>query len=287
MVELLDQDIQTKEILKWKGLHLFHFSASSCSQKTRIVLNIKGLEWSSHEVDLGKSEHLTPWYLGINPRGLVPTLIMDGTVYIESNDIIQLLDEKFPQHKLIPNNFQHHIQELLHHENDLHLDLRTLTFRFTQPRGKTPRTAADLNNYRNGGSGTVRGKVDPDKIREIEFWEKAATQGITNQAIKKSAARFRVSLEELDHLLTKNQYLLSNTLSILDIAWFIYVNRLVRCGYPMEKLHPNVNSWFQRLRKEPEFAKEIIVPPEIQKAVEANHRQQQETKTTLVDVAGL
>jgi hypothetical protein len=55
----------------------------------------------------------------------------------------------------------------------------------------------------------------------------------------------------------------------------------------MEKLHLNVNSWFQRLRKEPEFAKEIIVPPEIQKAVEANHRQQQETKTTLVDVAGL
>jgi hypothetical protein len=27
--------------------------------------------------------------------------------------------------------------------------------------------------------------------------------------------------------------------------------------------------------------------PEIQKTVEANHRQQQETKTTLVDVAGL
>jgi hypothetical protein len=55
----------------------------------------------------------------------------------------------------------------------------------------------------------------------------------------------------------------------------------------VENLHPNVNSWFQQLRKEPAFAKEIIVPPEIQKAVEANHRQQQETRTTLVDVADL
>ena len=102
MVKLLNQDIQTKEVLEWKGLHLFHFWGSSCSQKTRIVLNMKDLKWSSHEVNLGKSEHFLPWYLGINPRGLVPTLIKDGEVHIESNDIIQLLDSMSPQNKLVP-----------------------------------------------------------------------------------------------------------------------------------------------------------------------------------------
>ena len=287
MVELLDQDIKTREVLSWKGLHLFHFSGSSCSQKTRIVLNVKGLEWSSHEIDIGNSEHFTPWYLGINPRGLVPTLIFNGTIHIESNDIIQLLDERFENNKLIPPNFRNEISELLHHENDLHLDLRTLTFRFTQPRGRAPRTAKDLVNYRKGGSGTVRGIIDMDKVREINFWEKTASEGITDEAVKLSASRFRDALEELDARLKNNQYLMGNTLNILDIAWFIYVNRLIRCGYPMARLHLNVSSWFQTLRKRPEFAKEIVVPSKIQQAVEANQNKQQKLGTTLVDVADL
>jgi glutathione S-transferase len=287
MVKLLDSDIQTKEVLSWEGLHLFHFLGSACSQKTRIILNMKDLKWVSHEINLGKKEHFTPWCLGINPRGLVPTLIMDGSVYIESNDIIQLLDEKFPQNKLVPKNFQNKMDELLCHENDLHLDLRTITFRFTQHRGKTPRTTEDLQNYRKGGAGTVEGKADPDKIREIEFWEKVASEGIPDQAVKKSAKRFRINLERLDKTLVKTQYLLGNSISILDVAWFIYANRLILCGYPVKKLHPNVNKWFESLLKRPEFAKEIIVSPEIAKAVETNYQRQKETKTTLVDIADL
>ncbi len=287
MVQLLDQDIQTREVLDWKGVHLFHFMASSCSQKTRIVLNLKGIEWESHQIDLGKSEHYTPWYLGINPRGLVPALILDGTVHIESNDIIQLLDQKFPEKKLIPDGLENQMSELLHHEDDLHLDLRTLTFRFTQPRGKDPRSKEDLKNYREGGSGTVQGKTDPHKAREIEFWETAAGDGITDQAVKKSAGRFRATLDELDQKLASAPFLMGEELSVLDIAWIIYINRLVRCGYPLERLHPRVNTWFWPLRELPEIANEIGVPPDVQKAVEANHQRQRETKTTLIDVAEL
>ena len=287
MVKLLTQDVQTKEVLEWKGLHLFHFWGSSCSQKTRIVLNIKNLKWSSHEVNLGKSEHFLPWYLGINPRGLVPTLVSDGEVHIESNDIIQLLDSVSPQNKLIPEKFKNKVDKLLQHENNLHLDLRTITFRFTQPRGKTPRTIKDLKNYRNGGTGTVRGKIDTDKIREIEFWEKAANDGITDQAIKESAERFYTSLVNLDNTLAKNQFLLGNEISILDIAWFIYVNRLILCGYPIKRLHPNVDGWFEPLSKRAEFAKEIVMSPDIKEAIKANHQRQRETKTTLTDIANL
>ena len=287
MVRLLNQDIQTKEVLEWKGLHLFHFWGSSCSQKTRIVLNMKDLKWSSHEVNLGKSKHFSSWYLGINPRGLVPTLIKDGAVHIESNDIIQLLDSLSPQNKLVPERFQNKVDKLLRHENDLHLDLRTITFRFTQPRGKTPRTNKDLDYYRKGGTGTVRGKVDTDKIREIEFWEKAANDGITDQAIKKSADRFHTSLVNLDNTLTKSQFLLGKEISILDIAWFIYVNRLTLCGYPIKRLHPNVNAWFKPLSERSEFAKEIIISPDIEEAIKANHQRQRESKTTLADIANL
>ena len=88
MVQLADADIQTREVLDWQGVHLFHFASSSCSQKTRIFLNLKGIEWESHPVDLMRQQNYTPWFLGINPRGLVPVLVHDGVVHIESNDIL-------------------------------------------------------------------------------------------------------------------------------------------------------------------------------------------------------
>ncbi len=287
ITQLLDQDIKTKEVCNWKGVHLFHFMPSSCSQKTRIVFNLKDIAWQSHLIDLGKNKQYSPWYLGINPRGLVPTLVLDGTVHIESNDIIQLIDQEFPEIRLIPQGFESQMSELLRHEDDLHLDLRTLSFRFTQPKAKALRSPEDLKNYREGGTGTVQGKKDPNKEREIAFWETVARDGITDQAVQISATRFRVALSELDDRLTSNPFLLGKSLSILDIAWFVYANRLVRCGYPLERLHPQVNTWFRSLRDRPEFAGEIVVPPEVQKAVEAIHKQQEETDTTLIDVAGL
>jgi len=102
MVQLVDGDIKTREVLDWKGVHVLHFMGSSCSQKLRIFLNLKGIEWQSHIVDLFTNENFRPWFLGINPRGLVPVLVHDGAVHIESNDIIAYLEKTFPTPKLVP-----------------------------------------------------------------------------------------------------------------------------------------------------------------------------------------
>src|SRR4029077_10816395 len=61
-----------------------------------------------HElVDLGKSDtdvhrSLTPEYLKINPNGVVPTLVHDGTIIVESTVIIHYLDDLFPDPPLMP-----------------------------------------------------------------------------------------------------------------------------------------------------------------------------------------
>ena len=47
MVQLLDSDIKTREVLDWKGVHLIHYMGSSCSQKVRIFLNLKSIDWES------------------------------------------------------------------------------------------------------------------------------------------------------------------------------------------------------------------------------------------------
>ena len=287
MVQLLESDIRTREVLGWRGVHLFHFHGSSCSQKTRIVLNLKDVDWTSHHLDISKSENLNERYLGINPRGLVPTLVVDGEVHIESNDVVSLLDARFPEPRLIPEGREAEMAELLRHEDELHLDLRTISFRFTQPRGRAPKSEEVLADYRAGGSGTVLGESDPNKRVEIDFWERIARDGITDAAIRVSAGRFRESFEDLDRRLEAAPYIMGERLSLADIAWFIYVNRLIRCGYPMQRLHPRLFAWFEPLRARADFAREVEVSPEIQKAVEENHRRQREAGETLVDIAGL
>jgi glutathione S-transferase len=77
-----------------RGLHLYHHDLSSCSQRVRMALAELALPFQSHITDLRKNENLSPEYLAINPRGLVPTLVDDGQVVIESIDIIMHLDTR-------------------------------------------------------------------------------------------------------------------------------------------------------------------------------------------------
>ena len=121
-------------------------------------------------VDLFTNENFRPWFLGINPRGLVPVLVHDGTVHIESNDIIQYLEKTFPTPKLIPAGEENEVAALLKYEDDLHLDLRTLSFRFVFAPPGPPKPAEALKSYAASGSGTVQGAKDRDKEIQIEFW---------------------------------------------------------------------------------------------------------------------
>jgi glutathione S-transferase len=157
----------------------------------------------SHLVDLFHNENFQPWFLGINPRGLVPVLVHDGAVHIESNDIIQYLEQKFPSPKLIPAGHENEITALLRHEDDLHLDLRTLSFRFVFNPPGPPKPAAMLESYAANGTGTVRGVKDHDREIQIEFWQRAAKEGFTDERARASAHKFRVAFDALDRRLAQ------------------------------------------------------------------------------------
>ena len=286
MVKLLDHDLQTREILQWTGVHLFHFAGSSCSQKTRIFLNLKEIDWESHPIDLMANANFDPWYLGINPRGLVPTLVIDGEVHIESNDILTELERRFPRPRLIPAGREREVASLLRHEDDLHLDLRTLTFRFIRPYEGPFRSAEALGRYRSGGSGTVVGLSDAHKQREIDFWERN-NAGIPDSAVRTSAAAFKASLDELDANLATAAYLLGDQLTVLDIAWYVYAVRLTTVGYPLQRLHPRVHAWFEALHAREAFAREVARPARQAAAIARFQDELREKGHALSDIAML
>lgn len=286
MVQLIDADIRTREVLQWKGVHVLHFPLSSCSQKLRIFLNLKGVDWQSHLVDLFSNENLTEWFLGVNPRGLVPVLIHDGVVHIESNDIIVYCDKAFSGPKLIPAGFEGAVATLLKHEDDLHFDLRALSFRFVFAPPAPPKSADDLRRYATRSSGSVQGKKDAAIAAQIAFWRQYLDTGITDDAVRASTARFRRSFGELDERLAAQPYLFGARLSVLDIAWFIYVNRLSLAGYPFARMHPRVGEWYERLFERPEFSKEVELPTALNEQFAATRRTHAKMGKSLEMIAG-
>lgn len=79
-------------VMALRGLHLYLAGVSNCSMGVRMRLEEEGLSWESLHLDLLKEESITEEYFGIKPHGLVH----DGRVMIESDDIIEYLDQAFP-----------------------------------------------------------------------------------------------------------------------------------------------------------------------------------------------
>ena len=269
MTKLIKEDIRTEEVFEWRGLNLIHFSGSSCSQKTRIFLNLKGIDWVSHHVDLSSGENHSDWFLGINPRGLVPILVDDGEVHIESNDIIQYLEEKFPEPKLIPEGYKTLTSELLKEEDDLHLDIRNISFRFLFGKlaRKRPSSIKKFEDY----EGTIEGKRDSHKVKEVNFYNDFLKQGIPVDALKQSVTKFIKVYERFEQDLANQEFLLGEEVSVLDIAWFIYTHRLDLAGYDFKKRHRAVYNWYLNLLGKEAFKKEIE-EPFILKAVRSSIR---------------
>ena len=256
-MKLLSSDIKTKEILDWKGVHLLNYQFSACSMKTRIYLNLKKIPFTSHQINLSAGENFSEWFQGINPRSLVPVLIHDGEVHIESNDILEYLEGCYKESPLIPENMEEKIKELLKFEDNLHFDIRNITFKFLVPRflnkGKSVQPKAK-------NKATLNGELDSMDDVNRNFWEHYEKYGITDEDASRSLIRFRTALEDLNDQLEDSPYILGAELSLVDIAWFIYATRIQHANYPLQRLHPNVSGWYERLYANVLFRKEVRRP---------------------------
>ena len=85
-------------------LTLYNNAYSTCSQKVRLVLAEKNIGWEDRQINFAKSEHIAPDYLKLNPNGVVPTLVHDGEVVIDSSVIMEYLDEVFTDPPMAPRD---------------------------------------------------------------------------------------------------------------------------------------------------------------------------------------
>lgn len=83
-------------------LVLYDYWRSSAAYRVRIAMNLKGLSWTSHTVDLAAGEQSGAEHIARNPLGLVPVLEVDGEAIAQSLAIIDYLDARWPEPRLLP-----------------------------------------------------------------------------------------------------------------------------------------------------------------------------------------
>src|SRR5258708_12440152 len=85
-------------------LELYNAPQSTCSQKVRLTLAEKDLEFVEHKLKLFQNDQLKPEYLKLNPNGAVPTLVAGGIPIVDSSVIMEYPDEEYPKISLTPTD---------------------------------------------------------------------------------------------------------------------------------------------------------------------------------------
>jgi glutathione S-transferase len=205
-------------------LHLYHYGLSNCSQKVRIVLAEKGLGWTNHHVDLAKGEHATESYRRINPNGVVPTLVHDGTIVIESSDIMEYLDEHFPDPPLRPSSERELAQmgQWIARQESIQRPLEVLSREFLF-------LGLNADGRAHPSRSTIAGAV-----RVVDG-----------------------ALAEMNRHLTGRTWIVGNALSLADVAWMVDVHRFTLMRFPMWP-YPNLRVWYRRVRKLTSFQQAVL-----------------------------
>ncbi len=81
---------------------LYDYFRSSAAYRVRIALNLKGVAYARRDVMLLENQQRSPEHLARNPQGFVPALEADGKVITQSLAIIEWLDARHPEPRLIP-----------------------------------------------------------------------------------------------------------------------------------------------------------------------------------------
>ena len=237
-------------VKSFRGLHLYHSGISNCSMRVRITLEEKGLKWQSHHFDILKKEHLTPEYFGINPNGLVPTLVHDGVVIIESDDIIDYLDQTFPEPPLRPAD-EAELEQMyywLRRSTSIHVKAIKTHIYDKRVRGTMAQSEQEQAAYREL-------QTNPELL---EFHRKSSSDGFSEEELRAAKQMIDECFTDAEAALAENDWLAGSVFSLADIAWMpLYFTLKELAGYDF-KPFPHVQVWADRISRRESYQRGII-----------------------------
>ena len=224
----------------YKGLHLYHHGMSSCSQRVRLCLEEKQVQWTSHIINMEKNEHLSAQYKRINPKCLVPAMIHNDKIVTESTDIIKYIDQTFPGTSLFPKDKKFY-QECVSQSDPLQSTLKTLSFEYLFKPLKKRTAHRDLEKAREHSS----------DAHLIHFYEDFA-KGFSKERLLQERKAFYESMKWLDQRLEHKRWLDGQNFSLSDIIWIANVHRGSMFGFPIHKFK-NLDHWYKQFQNKPAY----------------------------------
>ena len=232
-----------------RGLHLFHFVMSNCSQRVRIGLEEKGLVWTSHHLDLPANAHVSADYQRINPNGVVPTLVHDGQVVLESNDILIYLDDKFPDPPLRPHDPEAiaTMDTVVAASSAFQSVIKVLSHEFLfRPFRKVG--AEEISLFENGHN-------DPTLVAWLRDY---AEEGPAWAArVRHSQEGLKSGLDELESVLGGSEWLSGDDYGLADVSWVVNYHRLSQANVDLSAW-PRFGAWGMRATQRPAFEAAVI-----------------------------
>ena len=228
-----------KSLKDLDGLHLWHGELSSCSQRVRITLEEKKLDWNSHIISIPKNEHATPEYQAIHPNGLVPAFVDNGLLLIESCDIITYLDEKYSKFSLQPKDAKDKVSmsNWLISADKAQADLKLLSHEFLfRPRKKM--SPEELETFsKNHNNQTL--------VTFIKEWQEGNT--FPKEKLDGAVNRTDADFTKLDNTLQNQKWIAGEKMSLADIAWMPNIHRMNLMDWPLDRYH-NLTRWFNQVK---------------------------------------
>lgn len=238
-------------------LQLHHSIFSASSQKVRLALAEKGLAHDSIAVDLQAGEQHSPAYRALNPRGVVPTLVHDGAVLIESAAILEYLDDVFPESPLRPHDpvARQHMRAWVRRLDDVH------------------HPANGMMHYAVLGRAALQA-LPPGRLeamlqampnrRDRALRAAAARQGVDAPEFADAVRTQEEMLDAIDMALSGQAFLVGDQITHADLVALPYVARLEQMGLIAlvdAAGRERLADWYTRMKARPSWAATIGALP--------------------------
>jgi glutathione S-transferase len=229
------------------SLVLYHGGISTCSQKVRLVLAEKRLTFQSKTIDVPAGEHLSEWYLALNPNGVIPTLLHDGAPIIDSSVICEYLEETFWDPPLAP-------------ADPLGRARMRAWMRYFE---ETPTASIRIPSFNLALLAPFK-KLAPREFAERtermplrrHFYQDMGQTGFSQKAYEESLERLAACVRRVDQSLSDGRsYLLGDLCSLADFVLLPSMIRMQDLGlaYLWEDT-AGFADWLARMQNRPSFA---------------------------------
>ncbi|CAG9185034.1 glutathione S-transferase family protein [Cupriavidus pampae] len=198
-------------------MKLYHANGSPNARRVRILIAEKGIEVELLPVDLGTREQNSEAYRAINPRSVVPTLVLDdGTAIGEASTIMRYLDDAHPTPSLYGTTAA-----------------EKAVVAMWERRMEIEGFAAVMEGVRNNAPGlkgrALSGPHGYDQIPEL---------------VERSRQRVVNFYNDLDAQLSRSTFVAGNTFSAADITALVTLDFATKAfSMPIPESHDALKRW--------------------------------------------